>query len=391
MSRTSETIIIGGGINGVSTAFHLAKQGIKATVLEKNFIASGPTGYSCAIIRQHYSNEVTARMALKALNIWKNFDEAIGGEAGFTHTGFFVAVGPENVDALKANIALQQSVGIETRFVDPKEIKELEPHLDTAGVGGAAFEPEGGYCDPASAANSFVKAAQRLGAEFRTGITVTQIAVKSGKVIGVDTSEGFFPADAVVATTGPWTPKLLTKLGVELPVTPIRVKIGVFRRPEEIERHAIWGDFLTQTYFRPESGNLMLVGSISPDESKDVVSDPENINTKVEMETIAKYAEAAATRYPAMRESELSNNYASMYDITPDWHPVLDQIPDHQGSYVCAGSSGHGFKLSPVVGEMMANLVVHSKQPEDDINLFSFERFASGDLVRGEYEYNILG
>ncbi len=92
-----------------------------------------------------------------------------------------------------------------------------------------------------------------------------------------------------------------------------------------------------------------------------------------------------------MTRSNVFGNFASLYDITPDWHPILDAIPGIEGLYVCAGGSGHGFKLAPAVGEMMANLVLHGKKPEDDITLFSFDRFEKGNLVRGQYEYSIVG
>ena len=103
MSNNNDVIIIGGGINGVSTAFHLAKQGASVTLVEKNFIAGGPTGYSSAIIRQHYSNEVTAKMALKSLHVWRDFDDVVGGECGYTQTGFLIAVAPKDVEGLKVS------------------------------------------------------------------------------------------------------------------------------------------------------------------------------------------------------------------------------------------------------------------------------------------------
>jgi len=134
----SDVIIIGGGINGCSIAFNLAKTGVKVTLVERDFIASGPTGRSSAIIRQHYSNEITARMALRALEIWQNFDDVIGGEAGFEQPGFMLAAGEEGIDELKANIALQQKVGIDTRFITPAEMRELEPEISTDGLAGAS-------------------------------------------------------------------------------------------------------------------------------------------------------------------------------------------------------------------------------------------------------------
>lgn len=391
MSGNNDVIIIGGGINGVSTAFHLAKQDTKVILLEKSFIAGGPTGHSSAIIRQHYSNEVTARMALKSLRVWQNFDDVVSGDSGYTKTGFLMSVRPKDLENLKASIALQQSLGIDTTFVTPQEMQDIEPHLSIEGLGGAAYEPDGGYCDPAMAASSFADAAKRFGAEIRTGIVVTRINTEKDRVVGVETNEGFIPAGVVVVAAGPWSPNLLIRLGVELPMITARIKIGLFQRPGEFESHPVLADFISQIYARPETGGMMLVGSISPDEAEDQVSDPDNFNQKAGLDIMAEFAESATQRFPVMAQAHLASNYASLYDITPDWHPILDAIPGTDGLYICAGGSGHGFKLAPATGEMMANLVLKGKDPEDDINLFSFDRFATGNQVRGKYEYSIVG
>lgn len=391
VNSISDVLIVGGGINGVSLAFHLAQKGISVTLVEKSFIAGGPTGYSSAIVRQHYSNPVTARMALESLHFWQNFHEITGGDAGFTQVGFFIGVAEQDVEGLKSNIALQQSVGINTRFVSPEEISAIEPHVNVDGLGGAAYEPEGGYCDPAAAANGLAQAAQRLGARCYTGVKVNRIQVQGDRVLGVETDKGIYSAGQVVLAAGPWTPLLLKPLGLELPMTVARVKIGFYRRPPELDRHAIWGDFTTQIYLRPESGGLMLVGSISPDEASDQVQDPDHFNPKVELEILADFAERAARRFPLMEKGHLVNSYAALYDITPDWHPVLDAAPGYRGLYVCAGGSGHGFKLAPATGRMMAKLILEGKKPEDDISLFAWDRFARGEWVRGRYSYSILG
>ena len=392
MKNSSDIIVIGGGINGVSIAYHLAKGGAGVTLLEKSFIAGGPSGLSSAIVRQHYSNPITARMALDSLRTWQNFPDEMGGEAVFTQTGFLLGVRPEDVAGLQANIVIQQSVGINTSFITPEELQDLEPFSDVTGLGGAAYEPESGYCDPVEATTGFAKAAQRLGAKVRTGVTVTGLKVENEKIVGVETDQGFFTAGGVVVAAGPWSLFLLGKIGVELPIVTARVKVALYQRPLDFDRHHIWADFISQVYWRPETGGLILVGSIAPEEeTADTVADPDNFNDKVSLETLSSFAERVAHRYPAMQRSHLASSYASLYDITPDWHHILDAIPSVEGLFLCAGSSGHGFKLAPSVGGMMAKLVLDGKKPGDDINLFSWERFASDNLVRSQYQYSILG
>lgn len=391
MNNNHDVIIVGGGINGTSIAYHLAKQGASVILVEKAFIAGGPTGLSSAIVRQHYSNPVTARMALNSIEVWQNFSELVGGDSGFTKTGFLIGVRPEDVDGLKANIAMQQSAGIDTRFVTPEEMREIEPQLDPRGLGGGAYEPDSGYCDAAAAANGFAKAAQDYGARIQTGANATGFQVRNGKIVSVETDHGPLSGGSVILAAGPWTAQLLGKIGVEVPIIAARVKVALYRRPEDFPRHRVWADFISQVYVRPETGNLMLVGSISPKEADDEVKDPDKFNDRVDMDTLADFAERAAMRYPAMERSYAASSYVSLYDITPDWHPIMDAVPGFEGLYVCAGGSGHGFKLAPAVGEMMANLVLNGRTRDDDINLFSFNRFAEGRPVTGQYEYSILG
>lgn len=391
MSSTSDVIVVGGGINGTSIAFNLARRGVRVTLIEKDFIAAGPTGRSSAIVRQHYSNEVTARMALRSLRVWQNFDDVVGGEAGFTQTGFLLAASEENLDALKANIALQQGVGIDTRFVSPAEMRELEPHVSTDGVAGAAYEPEGGYADAAAAANAFATAARRLGATIRQGTLVTAIEAEAGRVTGVVTSEGPIAAGAVIVAAGPWTPLLSKRAGIELPISACRVQVCFYQWPAEFRGHMVYADFVNRIYLRPETGRQMLVGSVDPAEAEDRVDDPDNFNERPDFEMVTLFAEQAANRYPDMQRGVSAGGYASVYDLTPDWHPIIDELPGVRGLYCCAGGSGHAFKLSPAIGEMVAGLVVDGKHPADDVQLFRFDRFARDELVRGKYEYSIAG
>jgi glycine/D-amino acid oxidase-like deaminating enzyme len=391
MEKGTEVIVIGGGINGVSTAHALAKKGARVTLLEREFIASGPTGWSSAIIRQHYSNPVTARMALHSLRVWQNFDELVGGDAGYRKTGFLIGVRPQDVEGLLANLDLQRSVGIDTQFVAVEDLREIDPHLDPTGLGGAAFEPDGGYCDPAGAANAYAQAAQRAGAAIRLGVTVSGISTEKGRVTGVETTAGFLPAGQVILAAGPWSLGLLKKLGIELPIITARIKIGLYRRPAAFKTHPVLGDFINQVYLRPETGGQTLVGSIDPAEADDQVPDPDNFNTGVSLDTLAEFGERAARRYPELSDGHLASSFSSLYDITPDWHSIMDAVPGQPGVYVCAGSSGHGFKLAPAVGEMMAKLVLEGKTIEDDINIFAYDRFEHDRLVKGKYAYSILG
>jgi glycine/D-amino acid oxidase-like deaminating enzyme len=188
MPTTADVIVVGGGINGASIAFNLAQRGIKVTLVEKTFIAGGPTGRSSAIIRQHYSNEVTARMALRSLQIFQNFDDVVGGTCDFRQTGFLLGARAEDLEALNANVALQQSVGINTRVVSPEEIGEIEPFMSLAGIVAAAYEAESGYADPASTTNAYARRAKELGATLMLNTKALAVNIEKGRI--TDDSQG---------------------------------------------------------------------------------------------------------------------------------------------------------------------------------------------------------
>jgi len=390
MAMTSDVIVIGGGVNGAAIAFYLAQRGVSVRLIEKDSIGSGPTGLSCGIIRQHYSHPVTAGMALRSLRVFQDFSAIVGGECDFHETGFILAAGPEHIETLVANVAMQQSVGIDTRLIGVEELEAMEPSVCTEGIVGAAYEREAGYADPHSTTASYANRAEELGAELHTGVSVESIVVESGKATGVRTSEGEFAAGAVVLAAGPWSPALSKLCGVELPITPCRVQVCLFNRAPELERKAIFIDTPLGVYARPEGEDLMLVGSVETNEADAGIGDPDHYQRAADFDAISRYSEQLIRRFPAMTSGAFVNGYASLYDVTPDWRPILDELPGVEGLFCCAGSSGHGFKLAPAVGEMMADLVT-GEEPGDDIEMFRFGRFARGDLVDGDYPHKILG
>jgi len=383
-----DVIVVGGGINGCSIAFNLAKAGLTVTLVERDFIASGPTGRSSAIIRQHYSNEVTARMVFRSWQIWQNFDDVVGGEVDFEQTGFLLGAGPESIDEVKANIEMQQKIGIDTRFVTPTEIKELEPQLSIEGLAGAAYEPGSGFADPTAASNAFADRARDLGAIIMLNTRAIALQAAGGRITALVTDKGELPAGAVVIAAGPWTPFLTQTIDLELPISASRHEVAVYRRPGSFKWHMVFGDVKEQVYMRPETGDLMLVGGI---EDIDDQVDPDNYNEKIEFVTVADFAERVSRRYPVMSAGASAGGWASLYDITPDWHPIMGVLPGIEGLYCTAGGSGHGFKLAPAVGEMMADLIINGPRSEADINLFSFERFSQKRLITGQYKQSIVG
>jgi len=391
VNATADVVVIGGGIMGASAAFRLAERGLKVTLVEKTFLAGGSTGKSSAIIRQHYSNEITARMALHSLRVFQNFAEIVGGECGFTRTGFVVLASADQREGLEANVELQRGIGIDTRVLSTEELREIAPGIADPESVVAAYEPESGYADPSATVNSFGEAARRHGATILLDTEVTGVQMRGDRVTGVATSRGEIAAGAVVNAAGPWGARVARLAGVELPIQPCRVQVAFFAPPPE-DRPApvVFADFPNVTYFRPETGGLTLVGSVDPAEANHH-TDPDGYNERVDFDFIADMGTRLARRFPCMERGQSRGGYAAVYDITPDWHPVIDETPPGSGFFVAAGHSGHGFKLGPAVGLMLADFVTGQKTEHFDPSLFRFSRYAEGHPVRGRYEYSIAG
>lgn len=391
MDNTFDVIIIGAGIMGCSTAFQLSARGLKVAVVEKDVIGAGSSGKSSAIIRQHYSNETTARMALYSLRVFQHFRERVGGESGFTQAGFLVLTPESDVEGLRANVELQRSVGIQTEILSREEILKRWPYLDVGDIVEGAYEPDSGYADPNLTLNGFVEAARRNAARFLLDTEVTGVTLSGGRVQGVQTTAGALHAPVVLNCAGSWGSRLAAMAGVDVPINPCRVQVAFYRRPQEvIEPHPVVADFVNAVYWRPETGDLTLVGLIDPEEANAVV-DPDAYNERVDFDFIADVGERLVKRFPPMERADSTGGFAALYGITPDWHAVMDELLPGSGFFICAGFSGHGFKLGPAVGVMAADMVMGETTPEMDRSMFRLSRYAEGKPVKGKYEYSIVG
>lgn len=388
---TSDVVIIGGGIMGTSAAFRLAERGLKVTLVEKSHLAGGTTGKSSAIVRQHYSNEITARMALSSLRVFQNFSEIVGGECGFRPVGFVVLAAAKDAEGLRANVALQQSIGINTRLLSKEELRELAPGMDDYDSVAAAYEPEGGYADPSLTVSSFGEAARRLGAIIMQETEVIALRMEGDRVCGVVTGKGEISAGAVVNAAGPWGARLARMAGIDLPIQPCRVQVSFFQPPpDDAPAPFVFADFENTVYFRPETGGMTLIGSLDPSEAAHR-ADPDAYNERVDFEFVEDMGTRLAKRFPCMERSESRGGYAAIYDVTPDWHPVIDEPLPGSRFFVAAGHSGHGFKLGPAVGVMTADLVTGQTTEGLDPSPFRLARYAENKPVRGRYEYSIAG
>jgi len=392
MNETADIIIIGGGVMGASIAYHLAKQGNgQVMLLERQALSNGTSGRSGAIVRQHYSNDFTIRMARDCLLVFQHFDELIGGDCGFVATGMIVMANEQGAGALRANVKLQQEQGVDTQLIQTEEVSEAAPGYSGTGVALACYEPGTGVADPTATTYCFAKRARDYGAIIREGVPVTQILTEDERVVGVRTDEGDFQAPRVVLAANVWSVALAQSIGISLPITATRHPMLALRRPEDfggrIGLHAVGLDLTRNIYLRPDFGGITLVGSAG---NVFTPSDPDNYAQGLSEQEIAYFRAMAGGSIPALARGVPRGGWAGIYDDTPDFHPILDRLPGYEGLYCVAGFSGHGFKLSPSVGQWMAQFILTGTKP-DDMRHFAFDRFTWGREIHPRYPSGVLG
>jgi sarcosine oxidase subunit beta len=232
MSETADVIVVGAGVQGASVAFHLARRGASVLVLERATIASGATGRSSGFVRMHYDLESDARLAWASFPYFRDWGDVVGaGDCGFVRTGFMQAMPERMADRLRANVEMQQSIGIPTRIVDRDEVATILPGAVTDDLGPCAYEPESGYADPSGTTAGFLAAARDAGGRLVQGCTVHAVAVEGDRVIGVDTDRGRFLAPNVINVGGAWAAQLAATVGVDVPIESWRHATAYFGLP----------------------------------------------------------------------------------------------------------------------------------------------------------------
>lgn len=382
MSNTSDVLIIGGGVHGASLAFHLAERGVRVTVLEKQFVGAGATGRSSGLVRMHYGTEIDSRLAWESFQYFRDWKNRVGGECGFTRTGFIQIVRHAEHAALRATVAMQQRLGIPTLLVTADDVKRLAPAFQTDDFDIAAYEPESGYAMPSDTANALMTAARARGARLVQNCTVTAINVMGGRVTGVETTQGQFAAPIIVNAAGAWAGHINQMVGLALPYNTWRHDTMFVVRPKDIALpHPTVIDFPNAMYFRPEGG-LTLVGL---EDGNPLGESPDGDTEHATPGFVERAIERICRRIPAMKDGGLHSAHSGYDGITPDQHPILGAAGP-EGFYLDCGHSGTGFKTAPAIGLCMAELILDGKAKTVDLSPFTPNRFAEGKLIQSNYE-----
>ncbi|MEU3271262.1 FAD-binding oxidoreductase [Saccharomonospora sp. NPDC006951] len=386
--NSAEVVVIGGGLEGCATAWALTRRGVTdVAIVERHTVGSGGTGKSSGVVRCHYGVSSLAAMAARSLEVFENAEDILGADVGFHQTGYVVGVAENNVAALRASMAAQRAVGVHTENVGHDEVTELWPSADLEPFAAFAWEPRGGYGDAYRTAQAFAGAARRAGAALHQRTAATSVRTARGRVTGVELAEGSTIATrTVVLAAGPWSAALLASLGIDLPLTAHREQIVLIDPGGPIGPVPVFSDLVSLQYIRPEGTNRLLVGN--SDLSTLDPADPDDYSDHADPAHIERTAERVGARLPGLPAPAVAATYAGCYDVTPDFNPVISET-EIGGLVVAAGFSGHGFKVSPAVGTLVADLVLEGRSSDNDIPAkdFRLSRFAEGDLLTSPHPY----
>jgi sarcosine oxidase subunit beta len=275
---------------------------------------------------------------------------------------------------------MQNRLGVQSRMLSQAEAARMVPLLKCDDILAAAFHAGDGLADPSGVVQGYAAGARRGGARLYTGVAATGIRVQAGKLAGVETTEGLISTPAVVDAAGPWAGEVAGLAGLQLPVLPVRRQIVVTSPlPQISPSFPFVIDFSRSLYFHRE-GKGILTGQSN-------VNERPGFDQTVDHAWTEQHLESAVWRFPLLARAGLLREWAGLYEVTPDAHPVIDSLADPAGFHIVAGFSGHGFMHGPAAGLLMSELLLDGRAQSLDIHQLRFSRFGEGDLVG---EHNVV-
>lgn len=390
-ATAAEVVVVGGGLIGVSVAAELALRGTSSiVVVERGSVASGATGKSSGVVRCHYGVPELACMAWWSLATFENASDVLGADVGFRQVGYVVAVDDTNATALRSNVALHQRLGIDAVVVGVSELTSLWPGVATDDLAVAAYEPRGGYADAYSLAMAQAKRARGAGAVIHQYMPVRALTSSpdGSRITGVvldDSTE--LAASQVVLAAGPWSVELAATVGVDLPIRSQRETVVLVEPPTPLPPTLpVFSDLVKLQYSRPDGSGQLLVGN--SDHASPEYADPDRCHGTASHAYLESAIMKIVQRFPVLADGAAASSYVGCYDVTPDYNPVIGPVgPD--GLFVAAGFSGHGFKISPAVGELVASMIIGraSAVVGVDPHVFRLSRFAEARPLLSQTPY----
>jgi len=392
LTTNADVVIIGGGVMGASAAYYLAIRGVdKVVLMEKNYLASGPTGKSLANIRPYHGVPETVKIIHEATKIYSNFSEVVGGDADFRKVGRIWAEPCSSSSMVESTVGICRDAGMQVQMLSIPEVNDLIPGAITDGLGVAAYFPDAGYVNPGAVTESFAKRARELGVVILEETEVTDIGLSGGRVRTVSSTWGEVSTPVVLNATGIWAPNIGRMVGIGIPVTPFRSQGVIFQLPwNQPFFTPILSDGQSNYTIRCEQDNLINMLDILEFVEPEIV-DPDTMPDDADQSTVEKAIKRCSLTFPALQTASYRGGYSCALDFTPDDSPIMEESSEISGFYNMVGWSGLGMQQAPVVGDLMAELITTGKTTLVDVSVFKSRRFADNRLLGSAYLFGEIG
>lgn len=373
MRRGTDVIVVGGGVMGTSVAYHLAAQGVTVMLLERDRLAAQASGASAGGVRQLGRDPRELPLAIGAVERWRSLEDELDADLEFRMGGqLLVAERESDSRVLAERVRVQRALGLEIRFVEGDDLRRIAPELAPS-VNWGAYTSNDGQASASLTTHAFAAAASRLGARVVTGTTVESILLDTGRIHGVSTSAGDFSCDWLVLAAGAWNPVLAELIGISLPISTMALQMMSTGPCQPVLAPTVGAMGRKLSLKQVPCGSFVIGGGWPGD-----IDFGRRVGT-TRLESIAGSIEHASAILPLLRSLPLERAWIGLEALTADAIPILGALPGVENVTIAAGFSGHGFALSPIVGQLLGELIVQGKTSMP-IDAFSFDRFASMEL-----------
>jgi sarcosine oxidase subunit beta len=378
----ANAIIVGGGVMGASTAYHLCKSGMQDVVLleKEPYFGQGATGRCAGGVRYQFATDINVKLSQASLKMFEEFREETGQDCDYRQCGYlFVLTEPGEVETFKANVQMQRQLGVDTQWLSADEVRKRVPLMRFEDALAGTFHGRDGLVDPNSTVMGYINRGRQLSLRALSEVEVVGLGIQNGAIRSVRTSAGEIACPVIVNAAGPWAGLIGEMAGVDIPITPLRRQmVTTTPLPELPPDFPFVIDFKQSLYFHRE-GDGILTGMSNPNEKP-------GFDQSIDEEWELKAMEAAASRMPLLENAGRMAGWAGLYEVTPDAHPIYGPTPV-EGFYIVGGFSGHGFMHGPISGKLMAEIILEGRATSVDVSSLDLARFREGRLI---HEYNVV-
>ncbi len=356
MNKAFDAVIIGGGILGISTAYELARAGMKKIcVLERKYLASGSTGRCGGGFRQQWSTEANTTLAMASVRRLEGLEEELGYRTEFYQGGYLILAHTEEEERqFASNVAMQRSLGLEVDMVEPDEARKIVPFLNTEMIRKATWCPKDGHINPFLLTQGYANAARRLGVEIHLWTNVTGIMKKSDIFFVMTEGGNTYQTPLLFNCAGGFSKSIGQMLNVDIPVDPYRHEILV---TEPVER--LWNpmviSFSIGLYARQEMSGGVVMGMGDPNE-------PVGTYVGSSMHFMYEMSKRFTQLFPKLDKLRIVRQWAGLYEMTADAQPILGPVDEVDNFIQASGFSGHGLMLAPAVSQLLADMAVRGQR-----------------------------